>query len=380
MAQAFDVIVVGGGAMGSAAARQLGKRGVKTLLVEQFELGHERGSSRGPTRAFRHAYPNETYVRLMRDARALWTELEVAAEEQLLRETGAVDIGPHTRDCAEAMQAAGVAHEWLEPRSAAAKFESLAFGADDRILYHREAGVCFAESAIGACARLARRDGVSIRERTRVERLARRGDAVVVTTAAGVFTAEVAVVTAGAWSAPLLAHAGIEVGVVPSLTHVAYYCPRAGLHDAMPVVIEHSSTQPGWYAYVVPSATPRGGIKVGQFWKEQTPLDPDERTFAVDAGVIESHSQYVARRLVGLDPVPIQSENCLYEMTPSEDFVIDRVGPFVVGAGFSGHGFKFAPLVGSHLADLAAGEHPPSLPPAFSLAAHGARVAVSARG
>src|SRR3954463_3419523 len=149
-----DVVVVGAGAMGTAAAYELGRRGVETTLLEQFEVGHVRGSSRGPTRVFRYAYPDLDYVRLAQRAFAAWRELEDHSGEQLLRTTGAFDIGPHAGACAEALASAGVAHEWLAARAAEERFPSINFTGLDRVLYHPGAGVCRSERTIQLLATL----------------------------------------------------------------------------------------------------------------------------------------------------------------------------------------------------------------------------------
>ena len=110
-----DAIVIGGGAMGTACARSLGERGVETVLFEQFEIGHARGSSHGPTRIFRLAYPQPDYVRLARRALEAWRELEDAAGEELLVMTGGLYAGAWAEECGHALTACGVPREWLPP-------------------------------------------------------------------------------------------------------------------------------------------------------------------------------------------------------------------------------------------------------------------------
>ncbi|HWF34738.1 MAG TPA: FAD-dependent oxidoreductase, partial [Solirubrobacteraceae bacterium] len=306
---AYEVIVIGGGAMGSATAWRLAERGVDAVLLEQFAVGHDRGSSRGPTRIFRHAYADPDYVRLMSGALSLWGELEAASGERLLRYTGAVDIGAHVKDCAEAMREAGIAYERLEPAAASSAFPAVRFEPDDQIMYHADAGICLSARTLAACARLTRAKGVEIREQARVERIARDGDGVVVHTAAGPVHGDVAVLAVGGWATRFLQDLGIGVGVAPSSTHVAYYAAAPGEPDQVPAVIEQSLDQPGWYAYVVPSETPGSGVKIGQFWREQSALDPDERTLEVDEAIIALHSAYAKRRLPTLDPMPVRSES-----------------------------------------------------------------------
>src|SRR5439155_7870150 len=111
-------------------------------------------------------------------------------------------------------------------------------------------------------------------------------------------------------------------------------------------------------SYAVPAANEAPGVKVGEH-AGGLEVDPGDGPFDVDPARVRSHAGYVARRLPLLDPTPVRSETCLYTMTPDEDFVLDRVGNVVVGAGFSGHGFKFGPIIGETLAALALGREPP---------------------
>jgi sarcosine oxidase len=360
--QHYDAVVVGAGASGSATAAALASRGLRALLLEQYDLGHVRGSSRGQTRIFRHAYAEERYVRLMQDARLAWSELEHEAGERLLRTTGAVNAGPGTSESAAAMAAAGVEHEWLDAETAAVEFPEIEFAGIERLLWHRDAGIIAADTAIRACIRLAERHGCVVRERTRVRRLRVVGDSVDVETDDGVVRAGRIVVTAGAWSPRLLAHLGIDVDIVASSTHVAYFA-GPGDDDRLPVLVEHFEDDPGSYAYVVPSFG-GSGVKVGRFWKRQEAVDPDRRTLEVDQTIVSLHAEYVARRLPGLSPASARGESCLYDMTPTEDFVLDRRGPVVIGTGLSGHGFKFMPLLGKMLADAVTGAE---LPPDFQV-------------
>jgi sarcosine oxidase len=360
----FDVAVVGAGAIGSAAAYELAARGLRVLLLEQFAVGHGRGSSRGPTRIFRYAYADERYVRLMQQARAAWSELEQSAGENLVRTTGALNTGPGTQTSANAMAAVGIEHEWLDPETAAAEFPALNFAGVERLLFHPDAGIVAAAAAIRACVRLARGHGCVVRERTRVDRLRVAGDSVELRTDRDRVHAGCVVVTAGAWSPRLLAQLGIQIDVTPSSTHVAYFT-GAGDDERLPVFVEHFDDDLGSYAYVVPSLG-GSGVKVGRYWSTQEAIDPDTRSLDVDPAVVALHSEYVEWRLPGLDASSAVGESCLYDITPSEDFLLDRRGPVVVGTGFSGHGFKFMPLIGRMLADAVTGAA--ALPPQFALA------------
>lgn len=348
--------------MGVAAAYELGRRGIETILLEQFAIGHERGSSRGPTRIFRHAYAEDDYVRLAQSAYVAWRALEEVAQEPLLRLTGELDIGPHLATTAAALARVGIAHEVLSGADVAERFPAVDFAGIDEVLHHSAAGVIRSQAAIQALARLAHGHGVVIREGARVAQVEAVGGGVRVRTTDEEFRAQVAILTTGAWSQSLLERAGVSVSIAASSTHVAYF--RAAASDPapfdVPVVVERGDDAA--YTYVVPSAAPgNNGVKVGRYLGDEPAIDADARTLEVDPDIVALHAAYVRRRLPGLDAAPASAESCLYEMTPSEDFVIDRRGPIVVGAGFSGHGFKFVPMVGRLLADLASGrrQEPP---------------------
>ena len=134
-----DVVVVGLGAMGSAAVRALGRRGVETVALEGFRVGHARGSSHGPTRIFRLSYPEPEYVRMARRALDLWHELEHDADETLLVTTGGLDAGPGAERCAASLAEVGVGHEWLTEEACAERFPGIA--PNGSVLFQEDAGV-----------------------------------------------------------------------------------------------------------------------------------------------------------------------------------------------------------------------------------------------
>jgi sarcosine oxidase len=355
-----EVVVVGAGVTGSAAARALGARGVPAVLVEQFGLGHRRGSSHGATRIFRFSYPDADYVRMAVRARGVWRRLQDDAGEELLVTTGGLDAGPGADACAAALGACGVDHTWLEAGEILARFPGIGAWPGERMLFQPDAGVCLAGHAVAAMQRLARRDGVQIRERTPVLGIDTGDDRAVVHTAAGDIHARVAVVAAGPWSQPLLA------GVLPrvprlrvTVQQVHYFAPRDGAR--WPALIEWPSAASGPTWYAVPMAGGAPGVKVATHVPGRA-ADPREGPFGqIDPALEEQAAAHVRRRLPGLDPASLAAETCLYTMTADEDFVLDRAGPLVIGAACSGHAFKFGPLLGEILADLALG-HDPAIP------------------
>ncbi len=202
---------MGSGVIGSAAARALAARGVRAVLLEQFELGHARGSSHGATRILRLSYPDPGYVRMAVTGREAWTRLQDEAGQELLVTTGGLDAGPAAGSCAAALGECGVAHSWLPAGEVSARFPGIAARAGERMLYQADSGVLLADQAVAALQRLAARDGADIRPRTPVLGVEPRGDRVLLRTPAGEISARVAVIAAGGWCAGLLAGAVTRV-------------------------------------------------------------------------------------------------------------------------------------------------------------------------
>ena len=360
-----EVAVVGSGVMGSAAARALGARGVPAVLLEQFGFGHARGSSHGATRIFRYSYPDPRYVRMAVLARETWAKLQDEAGEQLLVPTGGLDAGADAALCATALAVCGVPHSWLTGGGLAERFPGIAARPGERVLFQPESGVLLAGRAVAALQRLAARDGVDLRAETPVSGIEPRDGRVLLRTPAGDISAGTAIVTAGGWMSGLLAGAVPRVPrTVVSLQRLRYFQPRPGSGD-WPTIIEWQRRGPGWYT--VPPAGVAPGVKVAAH-DPGPQVDPRRGPFGgVDAAAEERAARYVRERLPGLDPAGSGAETCLYTTTPDEAFVLDRSGDVVVGGGGSGHAFKFGPLIGEILADLALGQQPAVPLAAFSL-------------
>ena len=353
-----DVAVIGAGVIGSATARALAARGVPAVLLEQFALGHARGSSHGATRIFRLAYPDPGYVAMAVAAGAGWAALQADAGEELLVRTGGLDAGPGAAACAAALAACGVEHAWLDAGELRDRYPGLAVQPGERMLFQPDAGVSLAGRTVAALQRLARRDGVPVRAGTPVRGIEPRRDHVVLRTAGGDISARVAVLAAGPWNGNLLRGAVTRPPrLTATLQQVRYFAPRDRAGGRWPTLIEWPADGVSWY--VVPAAGDAPGVKVASHLPGRA-VDPREGPFAELDPVLEQEAaQYVRRRLPGLDPAGLAPETCLYTMTADEDFVLDREGPVVVGGGCSGHAFKFAPLLGEMLADLALGTQTP---------------------
>ncbi len=341
-----DVVIIGGGAMGSAAAWWLARRGRDVVLLEQFEPGHQRGSSHGGSRIFRLAYDQVDYVRMAQEAVPLWRELEDDAGRSLLLATGGVDHGPgeRLRPIADALESCGAAAEWLRPAEAAARWPGLRF--DEQVLFQPDAGCCLADDTVAALQERAAAHGAAVRFGVRATCRVTAGR-VEVDAGDETYSARVGVVAAGSWAARAVPEPARSF--LPRLRvtqeQVFHFRPRRA--ESWPSFIHHRA--PWRYGLL----TPGEGVKVAEHGSGPE-TDPENRSFAVDPAGRERVRSYVAEWLPGVEPEPVSEATCLYTTSPTEDFVVDRVPgePLVVAAGFSGHGFKFTPLIGRMLADL----------------------------
>jgi sarcosine oxidase len=365
-----DVAVVGGGAMGSAAAWQLAKRGRTVVLLERFAPGHAHGASHGATRNFNLAYAEDEYVDLVHEARRLWDELAEETGETLLDLVGLVNHGftGHFDAVVRAVEARGVVAERVPAEEAAARWRGIRFRSE--VLLIPEAGRVRADAALRALRFSAERHGADFRYETPVESIELIGDARArVRTAYETFEAGQVIVAAGAWTTQLLGDLVTLPRLVVTQEQPAHFAVVD--QDAVWPSFNHLPdpdvpVDAYWYSLVYGMLTPGEGVKAG--WHAVGPVtDPDRRTYTAEPEQLAALQRYARDWLPGVDPDSCVPISCTYTLTETENFILDRVGPVVVAAGFSGHGFKFTPAVGRVLADLASGGTAPEL---FSLTRH----------
>jgi sarcosine oxidase len=336
----FDVVVIGAGVMGAAAGRVLAKMGKRVAMLERFHIGHARGSSHGLARIFRFSYRDPQYVAMAQDALPLWRELEEECGEPLITPTGGLDVGPAVPQHAAALESCGARLEVLRGAEANARFPGLSLPVEEEVLYQSDTGVIAAERAWRVLAASAVGAGADLREDALVTEVVPGRDGVDVKAGGATLHADTALITAGAWARDLLAPIDITLDVVPTRETVAYF------HTDMPrVPVLVAWSDPAFYALPTPL-----GIKAGHHIAGP-PADPDEEG-SPDSASLARLSQGVASMFENVDPEPRLAETCFYTNTPDEHFVLERHGPVVVGSPCSGHGFKFAPLIGSRLASL----------------------------
>ncbi|KQN45813.1 FAD-dependent oxidoreductase [Frigoribacterium sp. Leaf44] len=358
-----DLVVVGGGAMGLATAWQAASRGHEVVLVERFEQGHHRGASHGATRNLNVAYDDADYVALVQEARVRWDALADETGTPLLDLVGVVNHGrPAMLRRMRALHVdAGVLGELVDAREAGERWTGMRF--ETEVLHVPGSGRIRAADALAALARAATAHGARLRWSTPVTGLHVEGpERVRVVTADDEIVARRVVVTAGAWTEDVVG------GLVrlPRLTvtqeqpaHFAVTDPQAVWPSVNHRPDPDRPTESWWPGVVYGMLTPGEGVKAG--WHGAGPVvHPDRRSFEPDPEQLEQLRRYAREWLPGVDAETADPISCTYTTTDDEDFVLDRIGPVVVGAGFSGHGFKFTPLVGSILVDLVEGGEAPT--------------------
>jgi sarcosine oxidase len=367
------VVIIGAGLAGAAAAWSLSRRGVPVTVLEQFGPGHTRGSSHGSARIVRRGYGDGLYVSLTGRAFELWRELESASGTTVLRMLGGIDFGPR-RDVpkvAALLADAGVAHEVLPADEAALRWPGMVFEGD--VVYHSQAGTMDAALAVEVLLAEATKHGAVVRHDTAATGVEQH--AVTLSDGSRV-AARCVVVAAGGWVAPLLA-GRLELPPIRVTQQQIFHFPRLDpAAPAWPSVIHEPATSPVYHLAGGRDGGPDDDRKIAEHVGGVV-TTAAERDGRVDPASRARIVEYVRRWLPGLDPTPRTEATCLYTETPSEDFLIDRVGDLVVCSPCSGHGAKFAPLTGELVADLVTGGG--DLPERFQLAAHrnGRRAAVS---
>ncbi|KFP78203.1 Peroxisomal sarcosine oxidase, partial [Acanthisitta chloris] len=353
----YDAIVIGAGIQGSFTAYHLAQRHKDTLLLEQFLVPHSRGSSHGQSRIIRSAYPEEYYACMMPESFRLWQQLEAEAGTKLYRQTGLVMLGPAGDPELEKYRRSLATNQVLDAAALAQSFPGFRLQAGEVAVLDSTAGVLFADRALRSVQGF-RRHGGTLRDGEKVLHI-EPGATVTVTTTAGVYRAPRLIITAGAWAGPLLESLG-----QPLRIDVCYWREKkpgsASMGSVTPCFLTLGLSQAPHGIYGLPSIEYPGLIKVCHH--HGSPIDPEKRD-QVPSGTpcpdVSLLSSFISSYLPGLETQPAVRETCLYTNTPDEDFILDRHPKFnniIIGAGFSGHGFKLSPVVGKLLCELSLGE------------------------
>lgn len=362
-----DAIVVGLGAVGSAALHRLSGRGVRALGIDRFAPPHEYGSTHGETRITRESIgEGDAYVPLVRRANALWREIEAESGLRLLEPCGGLVLSgarsqhPKKRRFLDETIAVarrhGIRHEVWSADEIAARYPQFILDGDERGYFEPGAGILHPELCVTAQLDLARRAGAGIRTNETVLSVEPAGEGVRVRTDRDTYEAGTAIVTAGAWT-PGLVGPGIGRFTLERqvLTWFEVERPEDFAIGRFPVFIWLHGDEEQSYGFPIPPGT--SGLKVASETYDRPIASPEDSARPVSAeetGAV--FARHVAGRLRGVLPVPIKSRTCLYTLTPDLDFLIDRhpdSDRILIASACSGHGFKHSPAIGEALAQLA---------------------------
>ncbi|XP_041961554.1 peroxisomal sarcosine oxidase-like isoform X2 [Alosa sapidissima] len=336
------------------------------LTYKLFILPHSRGSSHGQTRIIRKAYPQDFYARMMEDSYKLWAELEKEAGVKLYRRTGLLVMGaengqqyPRVKDVLLRNRVPTVV---LKREEFSQHVPNFNLSSGDGALVDTTAGVLYADKALASIQRLFQSLGGVIKDGQKVTGIT-PGAVVTVTTVSGAYQARSLVITAGPWANTLLSLTGLGLPLQVVKINVCYWREKVpGSYDVQkrfPCFIQLESQEADQHIYGLPSNEYPGLMKVCYHIGKET--DPDERDRQTDQSDIAILQRFIARCMPGLVPVPAVVESCMYTLTPDSDFVLDHHPTYrniVIGAGFSGHGFKFGPVIGKILYELSTGQLP----------------------
>jgi sarcosine oxidase len=351
----IDVIVAGLGAHGSSAAYHLASRGASVLGFDRFARGHTLGSSGGLSRIIRLSYyEHPDYVPLLRRAWTLWRELERESGEVLLTETGGLYAGePEGELVAGALRSArgyDLEHEVLEVAALRARYPLFEWPDGWQGVFERQAGWLAPERCIETHLRLAERSGATLRFAEPIESWTSTREGVRVTTAMGTFDAKHLVIVAGAWESQLAPALASELSVERNV--LLWFEPTAQ-RDAfarLPIYIVDDTDR---IFYGFPFIEGQGVKVAGLHFGDKA--DPDTVDRAVSANDEERVRAWLRRRMPLANGTRLDAKVCMYTNTPDAHFIVDRLADnpnAVVASACSGHGFKFASVIGEILADL----------------------------
>ncbi|XP_067864342.1 peroxisomal sarcosine oxidase [Heptranchias perlo] len=363
----FDSIVIGAGIQGSYTAYHLSKN-YKTLLIDQFTLPHSRGSSHGKTRIIRKAYYKAYYTQMMTECYQLWNQLEAEANVELFRQTGLLVLGTEENSEFQTMKSTLIQNkvptESLTSEEFSRKFPAVNLPKEVSAILDKTAGILYADRALKTVQDLFRRFGGTIRDGEKVVDV-QPGSLVTVTTTTGTYRAKNLVITAGPWTNKLLNLVGLQLPLKTLRIVVCYWKEKVpgtyGISKGFPCFLRISRNSNQHHFYGLPSNEYPGLMKV--CYHSGSDADPDERDiiFQQPSQDVNFLSDFLSKEFPGLDPKPAIVEYCMYTTTPDQDFILDHHpehSNIIIGAGFSGHGFKLAPVVGKVLCELSMGKKP----------------------
>lgn len=377
VAEASDHVIIGAGLAGAATAWHLSRAGHQVTVLERDRPASALGSSHGSARILRYSYPEPIYARLMMRARPLWDELEQASGTRLITPTGCLDAGSlrNPRALARVLEDAGVDHELLSPEQARDRFPMVDFASE--VLHHPDAGVLDAESTVRAMLDLAAQSGARLETGWELAGVEPSGTGYLLTADDGRrIQAGHVTVAAGGWLPHLAARLPL-----PEAARRAIAQLTVSQEQAVHLPYRDDVAPAGsWPAYIFKDeqirtyGLPGGrdaafhGQKVAEFLGGRAIPSARQHDQMLDSESTGRLTAFAHRALPGVEPSPYAETTCLFTMTPSEHFLLDTFAGITVVSPCSGHGGKYAPLIGELAAGLATGTG--SVPEEFRAAQH----------
>lgn len=359
-------VVIGAGLAGAATAWHLAARGREVTVLERSTPANAQGSSHGSARIFRYAYPDPLYTRLVVESKKGWDELARLSGKTLITPTGAVDHGSERqpRVLSDVLAAEGIEHELLDPAEAHRRWPQITF--ESEVLWHPGAGVIDAETAVTSMLDLASAAGARLRTGWEVASATRTGNGFQLVSSTGeTIHAQHIIVSAGGYLPDLLPNLSLAPRFLARMPRLqvrqeqAYHFPYRDNPGNLPA---------GWPTFIhkrndiqtygLPGGRDAGhrGQKVAEYNGGKLLTSASGQDNTIDPANRKRVVEYVKQYLPGLVPEPYAETTCLFTNTPSEDFIIDTADNVTVLSPCSGHGAKFAPVIGQLAADLATGD------------------------
>jgi monomeric sarcosine oxidase len=362
----YDAIVLGIGGVGSAALAHLAQRGIRVVGIDRFDPPHDRGSTHGHTRIIRQAYfEHPNYVPLLKESYRLWRELEEWNRKKLYQECGLIEIGPPNGTLVPGVLRSAAEHELdverMTVRQIQDRWPGLAPSDDVSGVYEAKAGYLLVEECVNAHLKMAREAGAELMVHTSVREWRSSGREVRVQTDRGELAADRLLITAGAWASQMLAT--IKTPLIVRRKSLFWFAGDTSQYDSnrFPAFLfeigansPETKTRRSFYGF--PKIDDRG-IKIAEHTGGQSVEDPLAVDRSIDRSEQERVMDVISKWLPNLSHRLTDHAVCLYTMSPDEHFIVDRHPEFpnvVFAAGLSGHGFKFATVLGLALAELAA--------------------------
>lgn len=343
--------------MGLACAWELAKRGRRALVLEQFDFVHDRGAHSGQTRIFRHAYAEGAgYIPMVMRAEHLWSELEVETRTTILHRVGGLEMAApghfHARRARESASQYQIEFRWLAPAEVRRAWPMIHIPDDWEAGFGPAAGCLDVERALHGMLRCARAGRIEMKAGSLVIGWGASRQGVWVETKEAKYSADALIITAGAWSGRVLQDLNLTIGIQRKV-QFWFEVKDSGIYapSSFPIFITDSAAGE-IYGFPILLAD---GIKIANHAGGDL-TDPDRVDREVEAHESAGVADFASWFLDGVTSRVLKSAVCLYARTPDEHFILDRHPQFpnvIIGGGFSGHGFKFAPAIGEHLVSLA---------------------------